>query len=76
MPETFCSMLTPEPIPPCADPRKIRAGDLREIQLRQQNLINIRRLQKVMLIEEDRALSHDGVLARLLTFYARFVPLR
>jgi hypothetical protein len=44
--------------------------------LRQQNLDDITRLQKVILLEEARALSHDEVLARLLTFYARFVPFR
>ena len=69
-------MSTAEPIPLCVDPENIRANDLRDIRLRQQNLEDIRRLQKVMLIEEDRVLSRDEVLARLLTFYARFVPFR
>ncbi|MCW3978422.1 MAG: hypothetical protein NWF12_01615 [Candidatus Bathyarchaeota archaeon] len=44
--------------------------------MRQQNLDDLRRLQKVMLIEENMVLSQDEVLARLLTFYARFVPFR
>jgi len=60
----------------CANSEKIRASDLRDIRLRQQNLDDLRRLQKVMLIEENMVLSQDEVLARLLTFYARFVPFR
>jgi hypothetical protein len=69
-------MSAPEPIPACANSEKIRASDLRDIRLWQQNLDDLRRLQKVMLIEENKVLSQDEVLARLLTFYARFVPFR
>ena len=69
-------MSTAEPILQCIDPEKIRASDLRDIRLRQQNLDDLMKLQKVMLLEENRVLSYDEVLTRIITFYSRFVPFK
>jgi hypothetical protein len=67
-------MSTAEPIPLCIDSENIRTSDVRDIRLRQQNLDDLRKLQKVMLVEEDKVLSYDEILTRILTFYSRFVP--
>jgi hypothetical protein len=54
----------------------LRESDLRDIRLRQQNFEGLRALQKIMLVEEDQVYSIDEVLARILTFYDRFVPFK
>lgn len=52
------------------------AADQRVLRLRQENMTNLRAIQKIILFEEDRALALDEVLARVLAFYRRFVPYR
>jgi hypothetical protein len=54
----------------------LRETDLRDIRLRRHNFEGLRALQKIMLIEEDQVYSIDEVLARVLTFYDRFVPFK
>jgi hypothetical protein len=54
----------------------LRGTDLRDIRLRRQNFEGLRALQKIILIEEDQVYSIDEVLARILTFYDRFVPFK
>jgi hypothetical protein len=46
----------------------------RDLSLRQRNLSDLQSLQEVILLEEDRALSTEEVLSRVLSFYRRFVP--
>jgi hypothetical protein len=41
-----------------------------------QNTRHLKAVQKIILIEEDRVLSIDEVLARILDFYGRFVPFK
>lgn len=50
------------------------AEDRRDIMLRQQNIQDLKTLQKIILIEEERVLSLDMILTRVLAFYRRFVP--
>lgn len=62
--------------PPEHVAESLRGTDLRDIRLRRQNFEGLRALQKIMLIEEDQVHSIDEVLARVLTFYDRFVPFK
>lgn len=49
---------------------------LRDLILRSQNMLDLRSLQKIFLVEEDVVLSLDEVVARVLAFYGRFVPFK
>ncbi|UCH57626.1 MAG: hypothetical protein JSV18_01525 [Candidatus Bathyarchaeota archaeon] len=51
-------------------------ADLRDLRLRLENLQDLKEIQRIILVEEDRALSLDEVLSRILGFYRRFVPYR
>jgi len=62
--------------PPEHVAESLKGTDLRDIRLRRQNFEGLRALQKIMLIEEDQVYSIDEVLARVLTFYDRFVPFK
>jgi hypothetical protein len=53
---------------------KLKEAHLRDLDIRKQNLRDLRAIQNVILLEEAQNLSLDEVLARLLTFYRRFVP--
>ncbi len=46
----------------------------RELALRMQNAEALRSIQKVISLEEDKELTLEEVLARVLSFYRRFVP--
>lgn len=52
------------------EPASIR----RDLSLKLQNMKDLRSLQGVIITEEDRAMSIDEVLARVLKFYRRYVP--
>jgi hypothetical protein len=54
----------------------VNAADRRDIRMRRQNLQDLKAIQEIILVEEDRALSLDEVLARVMAFYGRFVPYR
>lgn len=56
--------------------RHLRPSDARDITLRKQNLQDLFTLQNVILTQEDRVLSVDEVLTRVLEFYRKFVPYR
>jgi hypothetical protein len=49
-------------------------SDLMDIRLRQENNEALEAIQRIILIEEDKVMSLDEVLARVLGFYGRFVP--
>ena len=69
-------MLMVETFPPKNILDLMCSTNRRDIRLRQQNIQDLRTLQDIILMEEDRALSLDETLARVLAFYRRFVPLR
>lgn len=69
-------MFPADPIPMCGDPGDIRARYQSGICLGQQNLEDLKRIQDIVFLEEDRVLSYDEVLAKILTFYAKFVPFK
>jgi len=46
----------------------------RELALRRQNAEDLRSIQKVISLEEEKELTLEEVLARVLSFYSRFVP--
>lgn len=49
-------------------------ADLRDLRLREENIQDLRAVQKIILSAEDNVLSLDEVLAWILAFYRRFVP--
>ena len=53
---------------------KLKEAHLRDLDIRGQNVRDLRAIQKVIFLEEAQNLSLDEVLARLLSFYRRFVP--
>ena len=58
------------------DREYLRPSDARDITLRKQNLQDLFILQNVILTQEDRVLSVDEVLTRVLEFYRKFVQYR
>lgn len=54
----------------------LKESHLRVLELRRQNLKDLRTLQKVIFIEESKELTLDEVLNRILSFYRKFVPYR
>ncbi len=54
----------------------LNESHLRVLELRRQNLKDLRTLQKVIFIEESKELTLDEVLNRILSFYRKFVPYR
>ncbi len=46
----------------------------RELKLSRQNTKDLRTIQEVISLEEDKELTLAEVLARVLSFYRRFVP--
>jgi hypothetical protein len=53
-----------------------RPADIRDIRLRKQNTQIIKAIQEIILAEEDRVMSQDEVLSRILGFYGRYVPFK
>ena len=51
-----------------------RPADLRDIRLRKQNKQIIKAIQEIILAEDDRVMSRDEVLSRILEFYGQYVP--
>jgi hypothetical protein len=61
------------------DIRSISVDSLNEEELRllktmEQNVQDLKRIQFVYLMEEDNHLTLDEVLARVLSFYRKFIP--
>ena len=54
----------------------LRPADFRDIRLRKQNKQIIKAIQEIILAEEDRVMSRDEVLSRILEFYGRYVPFK
>jgi hypothetical protein len=53
---------------------KLKEAHFKDLDIRRQNVRDLRAIQKVIFLEEAQNMSLDEVLARLLTFYHRFVP--
>jgi hypothetical protein len=49
---------------------------LRDLKIRKQNMEDLKVLQRIILVEEDRQCSVDEILARVLSLYRKFVPYR
>lgn len=56
-------------------PADVHQDELRDLHVRQANTRDLLALQEIIDLEEGRALSLEEVLARVLGFYKRFVPL-
>jgi hypothetical protein len=56
-------------------PADVRPDELRDLRVRQANTRDLLALQEIIDLEEGRALSLEEVLARVIGFYKRFVPL-
>jgi len=67
-------ILSAEADSPEVIPTVLRAADERDLRLRRENVQDLEIIQKIILAEEDRVLSMDEVLSRILSFYRRFVP--
>jgi hypothetical protein len=52
----------------------LRPSDQRDIRLRQENNEALKAIQRIIMTEEDKVMSLEEVLARVLGFYDRFVP--
>jgi hypothetical protein len=46
----------------------------RDLTIRRQNVEDLRAIQKVISIMDENEVTMDEVLARVLSFYRRFVP--
>lgn len=51
----------------------LSVSDQLTVKLRRENLMDLRAIQKIILFEEDQWFDLEGVLARVLAFYHRFV---
>ena len=61
------------------DLQSISLEDLNEEEIRllktmEQNMRDLQRIQHIYLMEEDRNLTLDEVLARVLSFYRKYIP--
>jgi hypothetical protein len=54
----------------------LRSSDLRDLNLRRQNVQAIKAIQSLIMKEEDTVMSQDEVLSRILDFYSRYVPFK
>ena len=54
----------------------LRSSDLRDLNLRRQNVQAIEAIQSIIMKEEDIVMSQDEVLSRILDFYSRYVPFK
>jgi len=58
----------------CASMARVGEKDWSDLILRSKNMNDLRTLQEIMRIEEDKIYSLDEVLSRVLSFYGKFVP--
>jgi len=54
----------------------LRSSDLRDLNLRRQNVQAIEAIQSIIMKEEDNVMSQDEVLSRILDFYSWYVPFK
>ena len=54
----------------------LRPSDLRDLNLRRENVQAIKAIQSIIMKEEDTVMSRDEVLSRILDFYSRYVPFK
>lgn len=54
----------------------VSENHLRDLAVRRQNIEGLRAIQKVISVMEESDPTLDEVLARILSFYRRFVPYR
>ena len=69
-----CVNILEEPHAPTA--QVLRSSDLRDLNLRRQNLQAIKAIQNIIIKEDDAVMSQDEVLSRILDFYSRYVPFK
>ena len=48
--------------------------EIRLLKTMEQNIQDLKRIQFIYLMEEDKNLTLDQVLARVLSFYRKYVP--
>lgn len=63
-----------EPHAPTA--QVLSSSDLRDLNLRRQNVQAIKAIQSIIMTEDDTVMSQDEVLSRILDFYSRYVPFK
>ena len=54
----------------------LRSSDLRDLNLRRQNVQAIKAIQSIIMKEDATVMSRDEVLSRILDFYSRYVPFK
>ncbi len=69
-----CINILEEPHAPTA--QILRSSDLRDLNLRRQNVQVIKAIQSIIMKEDDTVMSQDEVLFRILDFYSRYVPFK
>ena len=69
-----CINILEEPHAPTAP--ALRSSDLRDLNLRRQNVQAIQAIQSIIMQEDDTVMSRDEVLSRILDFYGRYVPFK
>ena len=69
-----CINILEEPHAPTA--QVLRSSDLRDLNLRRQNVQAIKAIQSIIMKEDDTVMSQDEVLSRILDFYGRYVPFK
>jgi len=55
---------------------ELNEDDVRDLNLRKENMVDLKIIQRVFMMYEDESLSLDEVLSRVLEFYRKFVPYR
>lgn len=53
---------------------QVSVGNMAVINLSDENLWNLEKVQKIVRIEDGTDSNLDGVLARVLDFYKKFIP--
>ena len=72
MQKTECEILEKKSM--CNLPCDLREDDLQELRIREDNIQDLIKIQKIISIYECEDLALDEVLKRILDFYLQFVP--
>ncbi len=64
----------PVEVPDCYESEHLTTADLRDIEFRERNLHAVKQIQRIILAQEDRAMSMDETLNRVIEYYRRAVP--
>jgi hypothetical protein len=54
----------------------LRPSDLRDLELRRQNVQAIKVIQSTIMKEDATVMREDEVLSKILDFYSRYVPFK